>query len=66
MSVPVTGATTSPPASTFYFTKDQGTTANIMGNWETHGSKTTRCRDISTMFGTLPINVQVTPGAAWS
>ena len=37
-----------------------------MGNWETHGSKTTRSSDISTMFGTLPINVQVTPGAAWS
>jgi hypothetical protein len=52
--------------STFYITKDQGTTANIMGNWETHGSKTTRSGDISTMFGTLPINVQVTPGAAWS
>ena len=30
--------------STFYLTKDQGTTANIMGNWETHGSKTTRIR----------------------
>ena len=52
--------------STFYITKDQGTTANIMGNWEIHGSKTTRSGDISTMFGTLPINVQLTPGAAWS
>ncbi len=53
-------------ASTFYLTKDQGTTLNIMGNWEIHGSKTTRTGDISTMFGTLPINVQLTPGAAWS
>ena len=53
-------------AATFYLTKDQGTTANIMGNWEIHGAKTTRNTDISTMFGTLPINVQVTPGAAWS
>jgi hypothetical protein len=53
-------------AATFYLTKDQGTTANIMGNWEIHGAKTTRSTDISTMFGTLPINVQVTPGAAWS
>jgi len=53
-------------AATFYLTKDQGTTANIMGDWEIHGAKTTRNTDISTMFGTLPINVQVTPGAAWS
>ncbi len=53
-------------ASTFYITKDQGTTANIMGNWEIHGSKTARSGDISTMFGTLPLNVQLTPGAAWS
>jgi hypothetical protein len=53
-------------AATIYLTKDQGTTANIMGNWEIHGSKTTRTGDISTMFGTLPIDVQVTPGAAWS
>jgi hypothetical protein len=53
-------------AATFYLTKDQGTTANIMGNWEIHGAKTTRSTDISTMFGTLPINVQVTPGAAFS
>ena len=53
-------------AATFYLTKDQGTTANIMGNWEIHGAKTTRSTDISTMFGTLPINVQVTPGAAWT
>jgi hypothetical protein len=53
-------------ASTFYLTKDQGTTANIMGNWEIHGSKTVRTGDISTMFGTLPINVQLTPGAAWT
>jgi hypothetical protein len=30
---------------TFYLTKDQGTTANIMGNWEIHGSKTARSRD---------------------
>ena len=52
--------------STFYITKDQGTTFNIMGNWEIHGSKTTRSGDISTMFGTLPINVKLTPGAAWS
>jgi hypothetical protein len=52
--------------ATFYITKDQGTTANFMGNWEIHGSKTTRTGDISTMFGTLPINVQLTPGAAWS
>jgi hypothetical protein len=37
-----------------------------MGNWEIHGSKTTRSTDISTMFGTLPINVQVTPGAAFT
>jgi hypothetical protein len=51
---------------TFYLTKDMGTTANFMGNWEFHGAKTTRSRDISTMFGTLPINVQVTPGAAFS
>jgi hypothetical protein len=51
---------------TFYLTKDMGTTANIMGNWEIHGAKTTRSSDISTMFGTLPINVQVTPGAAFS
>ena len=49
---------------TFYLTKDQGTTANFMGNWEIHGAKTTRSTDISTMLGTLPINVQVTPGAA--
>lgn len=53
-------------ASTFYLTKDQGTTANIMGNWEIHGSKTARSGDISTMFGTLPLNVQLTPGAAWT
>jgi hypothetical protein len=53
-------------AATFYLTKDQGTTANIMGNWEIHGAKTTRSTDISTMFGTLPINVQVTPGAAFT
>ena len=51
---------------TFYLTKDQGTTANIMGNWEIHGAKTTRSTDISTMFGTLPINVKVTPGAAFT
>jgi hypothetical protein len=53
-------------AATIYLTKDQGTTANIMGNWEIHGSKTTRSTDISTMFGTIPGNVQVTPGAAWT
>jgi hypothetical protein len=53
-------------AGTFYLTKDMGTTANIMGNWEIHGAKTTRSTDISTMFGTLPVNVQVTPGAAFS
>ncbi len=53
-------------AGTFYLTKDQGTTANFMGNWETHGSKTTRSTDISTMFGTLPLNVQVNPGAAFT
>jgi hypothetical protein len=51
---------------TFYLTKDMGTTANFMGNWEFHGAKTTRSTDISTMFGTIPINVQVTPGAAFS
>ena len=51
---------------TFYLTKDQGTTANFMGNWEFHGSKTTRSTDISTMFGTLPVNVKVTPGAAFT
>ena len=51
---------------TFYLTKDMGTTANFMGNWEIHGEKTTRSTDISTMFGTLPINVQVTPGAAFT
>jgi hypothetical protein len=53
-------------AGTFYITKDQGTTANIMGDWEIHGAKTTRSSDISTMFGTLPINVQVTPGTAFT
>jgi hypothetical protein len=53
-------------AGTFYLTKDMGTTANFMGNWEIHGAKTTRSTDISTMFGTLPINVQVTPGAAFT
>jgi hypothetical protein len=51
---------------TFYLTKDMGTTANFTGNWEIHGAKTTRSTDISTMFGTLPIRVQVTPGAAFS
>jgi hypothetical protein len=53
-------------AGTFYLTKDQGTTANFSGNWEFHGSKTTRSTDISTMLGTVPINVQLTPGAAFS
>jgi hypothetical protein len=53
-------------AGTFYLTKDQGTTFNIFGDWEVHGSKTTRSNDISTMFGTLPINVQVHPGAAFT
>jgi len=53
-------------AGTFYITKDQGTTFNIFGDWEVHGSKTTRSGDISTMFGTLPINVQTTPGAAFT
>jgi hypothetical protein len=53
-------------AGTFYLTKDMGTTANFMGNWEIHGAKTTRSTDISTMFGTLPINVKVTPGAAFT
>jgi hypothetical protein len=53
-------------AGTFYLTKDMGTSANFMGNWEFHGSKTTRSTDISTMLGTLPVNVQVTPGAAFS
>ena len=48
---------------TFYLTKDQGTTANFMGDWEIHGAKTTRNTDISTMLGTLPINIQVTPGS---
>jgi hypothetical protein len=43
-----------------------GTSANFMGDWEFHGSKTTRSTDISTMLGTLPLNVQVTPGAAFS
>jgi hypothetical protein len=51
---------------TFYLTKDMGTTANFMGNWEIHGAKTTRSNDISTVLGTLPVNVQVTPGAAFS
>jgi hypothetical protein len=51
---------------TFYLTKDQGTTANFMGNWEFHGSKTTRNTEITTAIGTLPLNVQVTPGAAFS
>ena len=51
---------------TFYLTKDMGTTANIMGNWEFHGSKTTRNMDITTMVGTIPFNVQVTPGAAFT
>jgi hypothetical protein len=53
-------------AGTFYLTKNMGTTANIMGNWEIHGSKTTRNTDISTMFGTLPLNVKVNPGAAFT
>ena len=53
-------------SGTFYLTKDQGTSANFMGDWEIHGSKTTRSTDISTMLGTIPINVQVTPGAAFS
>lgn len=53
-------------AGTFYLTKNMGTTANVMGDWEFHGSKTTRSTDISTMLGTLPINVQVTPGATFT
>jgi hypothetical protein len=53
-------------AGTFYLTKNMGTTANFMGDWEIHGSKTTRSTDISTDFGTLPLNVQVTPGAAFT
>jgi hypothetical protein len=53
-------------AGTFYLTKNMGTTANFMGNWEIHGAKTTRSTDISTMFGTLPVNVQVTPGATFT
>ncbi len=53
-------------AGTFYLTKDMGTTANFMGNWEFHGAKTTRSGDISTMLGTLPINVQATPGGAFT
>ncbi len=53
-------------AATIYLTKDMGTTANIMGNWEIHGAKTTRTSDITTAVGTLPIDVQVTPGAAFS
>jgi len=53
-------------SGTFYLTKNMGTTANFMGNWEIHGSKTTRSTDISTDLGTLPINVQVTPGAAFT
>jgi hypothetical protein len=53
-------------AGTFYLTKDQGTTANFMGDWEIHGAKTTKTTDVSTMLGTLPINVQVTPGAAFT
>ena len=53
-------------AGTFYLTKDMGTTANVMGDWEFHGSKTTRSTDISTMFGTLPLNVKVNPGAAFT
>jgi hypothetical protein len=53
-------------AGTFYLTKDQGTTANIMGDWEVHGAKTARSGDITTMAGTLPINIQITPGAAFS
>ena len=40
-------------AGTFYLTKDMGTTANFMGNWEIHGAKTTRSSDISTMFGSV-------------
>jgi hypothetical protein len=51
---------------TFYLTKDQGTQANFMGNWEFHGSKTTHSSEITTAVGTLPINVQVTPGAAFT
>jgi hypothetical protein len=51
---------------TFYLTRDMGTTANFMGNWEIHGSKTTRSTDISTDLGTLPVNVQVNPGAAFT
>jgi hypothetical protein len=53
-------------AGTFYLTKNMGTTANFMGNWETHGSKTTRSSDITTAMGTLPVNVQVRPGAAFT
>ena len=53
-------------AGTFYLTKNMGTTFNFMGNWEIHGSKTTRSSDISTALGTLPVNVQVTPGAAFT
>ena len=53
-------------AGTFYLTKGQGTTANIMADWELHGSKTTYSGNIYTMLGTLPLNVQVTPGAAFS
>jgi hypothetical protein len=53
-------------AGTFYLTKNMGTTANFMGNWEIHGSKTTRSSDITTAMGTLPVNVQVTPGAAFT
>jgi hypothetical protein len=51
---------------TFYLTRDMGTTANFMGNWEIHGSKTTRSTDITTDLGTLPVNVQVNPGAAFT
>ena len=66
MWVPVTGATTSTVRPPFTSPRTRAPRLNIMGNWEIHGSKTARTGDISTMFGTLPINVQLTPGAAWS
>jgi hypothetical protein len=41
-------------ASTFYITKNMGTAANYMVNWETHGQRTDRD------------NIHVTPGSAFT
>ena len=42
-------------AGTFYLTKDQGTTANFIGDLGDPQDQNNRNTDISTMFGTLPL-----------